>query len=286
MARKDNSPAISFFSFQDIITSVTGIMFLVMLMLTLLLLLREPTRPTPEREAVNRLQEQVQALQARIAQIVSGSADMQERLKELQKLDPTTIPQRIADAKALLVRLDEEMARLAEEEAQTRTTTAQLVSQAEEVRAVDAPVKAELQQAQADLSSKEKDLRDLQASAEKSKSMMRFTWNGSISQKPLLVECSSEAIIVGAMGTDQPQKIFRNASASKNAMQFQSEFLAWAKQQPASGVYFVFLAKPSAFSYVDDLADVLGENGYTRGREVLPNDDVHVFAMPQAGGKP
>ena len=49
MSRKDDTPAISFFSFQDIITSITGIMFLVVLILVLMIL-RSPSNAIRQRE--------------------------------------------------------------------------------------------------------------------------------------------------------------------------------------------------------------------------------------------
>ena len=49
MSKKDNTPAISFFSFQDIITSVTGIMFLVV-MLLVLMVLRSPVNAIRQKE--------------------------------------------------------------------------------------------------------------------------------------------------------------------------------------------------------------------------------------------
>ena len=38
MPKQDHTPAVSLFSFQDIITSITGIMFLVVLLLLLFIL--------------------------------------------------------------------------------------------------------------------------------------------------------------------------------------------------------------------------------------------------------
>ena len=42
MPKQDHTPAVSLFSFQDIITSITGIMFLVVLLLLLFILEAEP----------------------------------------------------------------------------------------------------------------------------------------------------------------------------------------------------------------------------------------------------
>ncbi|GEM_PF-889685 len=282
MARKDNSPAISFFSFQDIITSVTGIMFLVMLLLTLLLLMREAVNASPEQTEARRLQEDVRALQERLSQMTSNSEEMRQRLEELRKLDAKTLPQR---KEALLRRLEElqrEMTQALADEETTKKESERLRTVIADVREKDAPVVEELTELQKELSALEAQKAKMEDATEKSKRMMRFTWDGNISKRPLLVECSGDAILVGTNGVATPLKVFRKKPGAA-PMQLESEFLAWAKQQPASEVYFVFLSKPSSFTYAESLARILGDNGYQRGREVLPNDDVRVFEMPGEG---
>ena len=62
MPKQDHTPAVSLFSFQDIITSITGIMFLVVLLLLLFILEAEPEAAGREpreklKEAAARVEE-------------------------------------------------------------------------------------------------------------------------------------------------------------------------------------------------------------------------------------
>ena len=66
MAAKDNSPAISFFSFQDIITSITGIMFLVVIMLVLMVLQQSSSAP---QQKSRELQKELTALEGELKQL-------------------------------------------------------------------------------------------------------------------------------------------------------------------------------------------------------------------------
>ena len=282
MARIDNSPAISFFSFQDIITSVTGIMFLVMLLLTLLLLMREVASGVQEDDDTRQLREEVQALRERVSQATANSAELQERLSALRQLDAKSLPQRKASLLARLQSLQEETPQVSQMTLENRRRLEGLRDELSVVQSQESSMVTKLRESAESLSSMEAEKAKQDEASERSRQMMRFTWKGNLSKRAVLVECSSDAILVGGTDGSSPQKVFRKSGGGSNTMKMEAEFLAWAKTQPITGVYFVILAKPSAFSYAERLADILGDDGYQRGREVLPNDQVRVFS--EVGG--
>ena len=74
MSKKDDSPAISLFSFQDIITSITGIMFLVVLLLLLLIFESKPITPQEkqsdrDRQAMQALAQEINTLKMQIQKL-------------------------------------------------------------------------------------------------------------------------------------------------------------------------------------------------------------------------
>ena len=97
MARKDNSPAVSFFSFQDIITSVTGIMFLVVIMLVLVALQQEPfyesQRKSEElQKELTEAERQLKQTRDSLDALRKQFAERNKRIEELKKLQPEKLP--------------------------------------------------------------------------------------------------------------------------------------------------------------------------------------------------
>ena len=280
--RKDNSPAISFFSFQDIITSVTGIMFLVVLILILMLLMRKDAATTPEeREDIRQteaLKEELAKLQEEFADRTKSISDLQKRLDELKKLKLEECPARVASLNAELLSLEQ-------------------ANKAAEEKALDVKVHLEsLKESMANLenlmrmggeklkASKEKEalltakITELQKKIQAVKKTVRFTWQRNSSKTPLLVECSEDTIRVGTSDAEQPLSVF----TEKNPESLAKNFMKWVEGYDASSHYVLLLVKPAAFTYAELLSYLLQEKGYERGREILPNDTVEIF---QDGGK-
>ena len=94
MAKKDNTPAISFFSFQDIITSITGIMFLVVLILVLLVVTRSKTAVAAGKVdlEIAELRQKIEQLKTAVAESASRRDTLRQRISELEKLDAASLP--------------------------------------------------------------------------------------------------------------------------------------------------------------------------------------------------
>ena len=74
MSKKDDSPASSLFSFQDIITSIPGIMFLVVLLLLLLIFEADPVAEPPkqtdkDKQQMQAVMQEINNLKAQIEKI-------------------------------------------------------------------------------------------------------------------------------------------------------------------------------------------------------------------------
>ena len=94
--RQDDESAISLFSFQDIITSLTGIMFLVVLLLVLIMLSsRKPAVAEVNADPQSReLQKQVEQLKKELSELQQERSLMDDELTELRKMTPEALEQR------------------------------------------------------------------------------------------------------------------------------------------------------------------------------------------------
>ncbi len=278
MAKKDNSPAISFFSFQDIITSITGIMFLVVMMLVLLVVSRS-TAPTAKEKQVDKdvaeLQSKLDDLKRKIAANAASRDEMRRRMEELKQLDLASLEEK----KAELLRRMEAVSQSISQEKVNRAELEKMVAAAREA---EAKLQAESLQLEAEQSDAEKLQKEASTETETlgkllkhKENVVRFVWQGNIAQRPLLAVCSKEEIAVQDGLNGKP--LF-TARAQEGALT--DQFLDWCRKQGSHQYYFVLLVKPSAFVYAEVLSHRLKELGFERGREALPADDFEVM-----GGK-
>ena len=93
-SNEDESP-ISLFSFQDIITSITGIMFLVVLLLVLIMLSSfEKNTSDPVAAETCRLTRELSELKKKLQSLQNNQTELAEQLAKLKKLTPAELAAR------------------------------------------------------------------------------------------------------------------------------------------------------------------------------------------------
>ena len=121
MASKDNSAAVSFFSFQDIITSITGIMFLVVIMLVLMVLQQGPMKVQQKNREIQAeltaLKKEMKQIQDVLIQLRRQAAEQNRRIEELKKLRIETLPDLKEKWIRQLQQIDHSILKLEEENA-------------------------------------------------------------------------------------------------------------------------------------------------------------------------
>ena len=269
MPRRDNTPSISFFSFQDIITSITGIMFLVVMILVLLVVTRERPHPSSQDAQKQALKQKLEQLQKQADERQRQLETLTKRLDELKKLDVTSLPQKKED---LIQQLQSIQKRIQDEEERQKQLQKQLEENAEkktqEQQNLD-KISQDQDEAQRLVESLETQKLEEEKKLAKNSRMIRFIWKSSIIKKPLLIACSENDIKVFELNASKPLKQFHHSSQANLC----GEFLQWVTTQyKASDIYLVLLAKPSSFEYIEHLAFQLGNANFDRGREILQED--------------
>ena len=272
MSRKDNSPGISFFSFQDIITSITGIMFLVVLMLVLMIL-NSPSLAATQKarevsEEIAKLEKDLTDLRKSLGQLDRQTDLQRKRVAELEKLKLETLPELKASLIRKLTALDEAMLKIVSE-------TKRFVSLQKKESATGVRLQADLVAANTRCDDLNKEIIQIQAMlAEKQKlykrikNVLRFVWNRQDGRDPMLLVCGETEIVANTLTGNGGSQPFSN----------HLECLEWCrKHHDPSTTYFVLLLKPGSFPYAEDFSEALREAGFQRGREVLPDDKTTVF---------
>lgn len=259
---------ISLFSFQDIITSVTGIMILVTLFLALEVIRRKEGSPDHRTKALT--QELVQASanatkvkatlegnRRQIEQLRTALAGNESQLLETVKVDADEVTRKLRD----LDELNKLMAgELQESEARRRQTEKEL----EEMRSREADKQTDKQTIEQLAKTVQEKLQELQKLRQANRVIFNPTQGDS--KSPWLVELSATAILSAQLGKKEKPQSFATAAA----------FKAWAAKRSKAGEYFVLLVKPSTVDKFLDARQSLEKQGFDVGFDLLRDDQTAI----------
>ena len=270
--RRHNESPLSLFSFQDIITSVTGILVLLTLILALDLTTREAASSvaTLETRAVAaEVQETLAQTQAQLQALQDQLAAQTEATTELARLTPAAAQQQQAE-------LDRELATLAEDTAQLQ---ANVQSKEKDGR--------ELERKSTEKTSDRERLRQLQQQADLVKQQLAelkrsnrvfYRPRAGDGKRAWLVDIRARAIVVAPADAQHEQQVFE-ASSEKLSV---SDFLRWATaHRHPGGEYFVLLVRPSGIDSFHELEKSLLKAGFETGIDLI-GPDLEIFPSPTA----
>lgn len=262
MARKSrNSSPFSLFSFQDIITSVTGIMILVTMMLTLELLQRKEQSPTVRTaELVEQLRNAQQQTAEQITQLESELAST-----DAIRYDSESLRQNIEELNRSTSELRDEVQDLRDQSARTADQLDAVESEAER-RLSDEELLAQLE---ADSEQMEDDLENLRTSNRRiynaSEGDSRVAW---------LVEVDGDGFTAAQVGVSRAPETFRDIS----------RFLGWASGRSREQEFFMLLARPEGIENFYRANQSLLMDGFVVGYDLIPDGETVID--PETGAAP
>jgi len=255
----------SFFSFQDIIACITGIMVLVTLLLALELCTRKQERG-PDAELVNTLREVVAAAKAQKQQVYSDLEDGNRALARLAGGRTVTRGQ-VANARKTVHGLEVANKTLDRDiqqaVGQRDDANAALVVLTVEVAALGDEVKREQEIL-------ERLLRQTPVTI--------IRQSGS-TKKALWVECGVDQVVVGEVPKTGPDAMLAKRIDGFRGQDAYQEFLAWAKGRDRTTEYFVLLIRPESVSRWKPTAEWILQNGFKIGWDIWPAG-MSLFANP------
>lgn len=268
MSRRKTSNPISLFSFQDIITSVTGIMILVTLLIALELSQRALDSPRIQTTIVSKqLETAVAEAEEEIRELESQLAERDTKLQELAAYDRRRILAESVDANRQIEQLEAETIRLASQGEDAQKRKAEMQSR-EQAKQQDIELVEELNRKCAEL---REQIEKLQASN-------RIIYNPAqgTSKTAWLVELTGQAIRIAPMGRIAPPVEFIAPPGQALA-----DFRKWSAGRDNRSEYFVLLIKSSGIELFDQLQDELAKRGFDIGYDVV--DEQVTVIDPQVG---
>ena len=256
---------ISLFSFQDIVTSVTGILILIAIMLAISVITQGAT-PAGQTETVD-----ASELQATKSQLEESVKSLEARVKTNQAavnswLGATKeeLEQQRASYQAAGQITRENIKRLQAEVARTEESVKQFIADPE-VQATNAQV----QELKRKLAEAQKELDALRSGS-------RVFYNFRTGDRTAwLVQISGGEILACRANEQGKARVFRNAG----------ELLAFARGLPSSEQYLVLVVRPSGLAAFDQIKEQCDDEDIDVGVELIGEQQVVVDRETGAAGK-
>lgn len=273
MSRRGRSTgaAISLFSFQDIITSVTAIMILLVLILTLELISRSSQRgvAVEDRRVAREFRESVRSTEQRVQSLREELAALQARASESATFSAADTRQRAREATARAGRLAEEIAMLETSlrtaASERRQSEAALLStgptspdeSSDHVEALERRV-AEMERANEAERQRQRDSADSGA-ADGTPPTLIFNVPPGETLEPRLLEVSGDGLV--ALAAD--------AGESRHFRGLGREFERWLASLDSAREYVVVVLRPTGVKVYDDVVTAIEAAGISVGAELV-----------------
>jgi len=287
MSRRWSASPMSFFSFQDVMACVTGIMILVTLIMALDPMEEVPSQTRKPGEADNQ-RAQLENARKRSAEARQAVADAQAALDEA-KQHPQVTAEQLARMEKLLGR---EEAGLQAIQRMHELAVADAKRQANKITIIQHEIAQAAEQERA----LQQELTDKTL-----RNRIRYQSGKQELLLPLLFEVTPTGIVVGELneqGSPRQLTVLRDAALDKSIQNWQSGVADAATphgnakktvlapilaQHPASGWYALFVIRQDSVASSNGLRDMLRADGYEVGWQLWNADDGGFFEIsPQA----
>lgn len=277
MSRRGRSgPAISLFSFQDIITSVTAIVTVIALLLALDLVQRKQSQASDSASAMAVvLKERLEQIEAELAQLRNAADSTNELVRAAAATSPAELRNEIAQRELAIEELLREQKRLEEQGLKWQSQETEKLAEQFDLE----PLKDE--QAR---TSRAADLLEAQIAEEAAEKRPIFSLPKGSQQQGWLAVIDSQQIEVAPLGrAARPEKFvatgiaFLGSSAAAN-------FEKWIKDQQLGSAYFLLLIRPGGDEVFQSVQSILLQQSISHGFDLISADQAMLH--PERGAAP
>ena len=262
MARRKQRTNVSLFAFQDIITSVMGILILVVLLLSVLVTQTVehqarasesvPSEAAPSNEEISDFRRQVESMQSQL----DGSLEMLNEIASLESKEQ--IQRKIQEQEMRLDTLNRSIS-------SSRSTAVQLQS---EVTVEEGKLAAMAESLGVkNLQSYRDQLQD-EIELLTSNRRMMFNFRNLSGKTAWIVDVSSKGLQIAEIGVNQAPLVIQHQSPSRIA----ADFSIWLNNKDPQTTHVVLAVKPNAVNLFDEVKELIDGTATTVGIELLPED--------------
>lgn len=277
MSRRGRSgPAISLFAFQDIITSVTAIVIVVVLFLALDLVQRkESAHADSPAVVVEDLTERIAELRAELERLQSETTRADATVRELAQHSPAELQADVASAERAVQNLQARLKQLVERHK---------LWQSREKAALAA--KFDLRPQQLQLEKSQQASRDLQQEIQEGRNDKRPIYGlpRGVAQEGWVAVIEEEAITIAPLGRRSKPIQFGQGSVPILTGTAAGAFLKWVKDERQQRAYFLLLIRPGGAAHFDEIDTKFSDMSMLFGFDLI--DAQQEILHPEKGAAP
>lgn len=268
MRGREAAPPLSLFSFQDILTSVTGIITLLMLVLAVELITRRQTSIAEQADQTfTEVQESLS--QARSALQQFREALNPAAVQHLAAVSPAAALRQLHDDRLVLQQWQDELARV-----QARRKQLELLKNEQAQLIAAAGLQTELTSVNAQIDAEQDRLGKLRRSK-------RLIYNPARGERlrPWLLQAAASHALLAEGGTRGPPLRFEGTSPTA----WLPAFRRWLAAHRSQDAYVVLLLRPSAVASYEDIEQAIQRAGLPMGLELIAEDQTVIDPETGAG---
>ena len=269
MSRRNEEEAVSLFSFQDIITSITGIMFLIVLLLILIMISSHLPSGISNTTDSSALQSQLEALKKRAAALQNSQDFLSRELDKLRSLSPEEAAQKRRKLLESIHEIQQKNLSMAHENQIIEQENISLQNQLNELLQTNTRQQADIERLNAEQLRLQHTLRQQQQKLHDREKLIKYTIERPGSRSPILLELGKNGIQLLKLD-DHSRYDLRHPSDP--ALSF-AKFKDFIGTHDPALYYFTVAVQPGGFQYAAQLLTLLKQHHFQRGIEILPDDD-------------
>lgn len=269
MAKREEESPVSLFSFQDIITSITGIMFLIVLLLLLVMLSSHISENSAENnELLQTMKQEIAELKEVLYKLQNDQQTLDQAAAELKKLTPAELAaQKLALQNQLLIlrqKTAQHDSNLVKKQKQLENIQSELrflqerynntVSENNKLTASIKNIASENQQLKQRLTMK--------------KRLIKYSITNRTAKTPLIAEVSADGIILLDVAGNKIINLQVSNNPTESLRRMEKHLDTLDNQQ----FYLSTAVKPGGFKCAIQLLNILKKRQFERGIEILPDD--------------
>lgn len=279
--RRDNEVPVSLFAFQDIITSITGIMILVVLLIILDILNAPKTKSSPFKKDVVQLEKTVKRLREKLDKESRWLDENEREILKAASVELSALPKLIEKEKKRFLLLTVGFEREKKRNAESETLIAGIKKQVEKAGEDIRKTKDDRKRRKGILEEKNKNLDDLtkkleeaKKNSEKRKTQVEITTDKNLPYSPILVECS-ECLIKIKVGPSGAVRRFDSPGGDSKALV--SRFFTFLKSRSKSDDLIILILKPSSVGYSYGILGAIKSLGFKYNIEPMEENKTGVY---------
>ena len=283
--RKDSNP-VSLFAFQDIITSITGIMVLVVLLIILdIISHKEQNSPQEDenRKDIKTLEELAKGLETKLLEGKEWLNVNENIIRKALSIDLDALPKMIDKEEKLHLRLVAAVNIRKESNRELKSLILKTEKEKAEKGELIKKKKDEIEHLKEHIANEKLRIKDLQAKLEKAKQdaetmkkRVEIRTTDKLDKTPVFVECSGAIIKTKVINKSSAVETIQGDVKDKKLIL--DDFFQWLNStRDPSEESIVLIVKPSSVGYIKDLCAILEKFGFEYNLEPMMEDKTGVY---------